>query len=283
MLVGICVERSIEAVLGLLGILKAGGAYRDGPGVYLATTRFHARGQSARYCSPCSNFAIVCRDMLVRLSASIQTGRASRWKAPANPDSGVHSDDLAYVIYTSGSTGTPKGVPSPHRASVNRFSWMWRQWRFTSGEVCCQKTALNFVDSVWEIFGPLLQGVRNVIIPDEVLEDPERLVETLAAHRVTRIVLVPSLLRFLFDSIPNLGRKIPDLKLWITSGEALTLQLARRFEENVPDATLVNLCGFSEVAADVTCYVMRNSQSLGRRSRSVAQSRIRKFMCSIPH
>jgi acyl carrier protein len=103
-----------------------------------------------------------------------------------------------------------------------------------------------------------------VIIPDEVLEDLDRLVDSLAAHRVTRIVLVPSLLRFLFDGVPDLGSKIPDLKLWITSGEALTLQLARRFEEILPNATLVNLYGSSEVAADVTCYVVSNSQLLER-------------------
>lgn len=264
-LVGICVERSIEAVLGLLGILKAGGAYVAMDPAYPSQRLAFMLGdsqasilltmQQLRHCVPGYIGEIICLDTDWAVISSEST---------ANPDSGVHSDDLAYVIYTSGSTGTPKGVLSPHRASVNRFSWMWHQWRFHSEEVCCQKTTLNFVDSVWEIFGPLLQGVRNVIIPDEVLEDPERLVDTLAVHRVTRIVLVPSLLRFLFDSIPHLGHKIPDLKLWITSGEALTLQLAKRFEENVPDATLINLYGSSEVAADVTHYMVKNSQFLDR-------------------
>lgn len=262
-LVGICVERSIEAVLGLLGILKAGGAYIAMDPAYppqrLAFMLEDSQAsvvltmQHLRHCVAGYAGEIICLDTDWGVISSEST---------VNPDSGVHSDDLAYVIYTSGSTGTPKGILSPHRASVNRFSWMWRQWSFQPGEVCCQKTTLNFVDSVWEIFGPLLQGVPNVIIPDEVLEDPDRLIDTLAAYRVTRIVLVPSFLRFLFDSIPDLGSKIPDLKLWITSGEALTLQLARRFEENLPDATLVNLYGSSEVAADVTGYVISNSRSL---------------------
>ncbi len=264
-LVGICVERSIEAVVGLLGILKAGGAYvamdpaypvqrivfmlEDSQAPVLLTMR-QLRQRVPEYAGE-----IICLD--------------TDWKAIsaesiANFDSGVHSDDLAYVIYTSGSTGTPKGVLSPHRASVNRFSWMWRQWQFYPGEVCCQKTTLNFVDSVWEIFGPLLQGIQNVIIPDDVLENADRLIDTLAAHRVTRIVVVPSFLRFLLDNIPELGRKVPDLKMWISSGEALTLQLARRFEKNLPNATLINLYGSSEVAADVTSYVVRNSQALDR-------------------
>ncbi|NOT55711.1 MAG: amino acid adenylation domain-containing protein [Deltaproteobacteria bacterium] len=264
-LVGICVERSLEAVVGLLGILKAGGAYIALDPAYplprlafmlndsrapVLLTMPHLRPRLPEYAGE-----IICLDTHWETFSSEST---------ANFNSGVHAEDLAYVIYTSGSTGTPKGVLAPHRASVNRFSWMWRQWPFRAEEVCCQKTTLNFVDSVWEIFGPLLQGIQNVIIPDDVLENPERLVDSLATHRVTRIVLVPSFLRFLLDNIPDLGRKVPDLKLWITSGEALTLPLARRFEEQLPDATLVNLYGSSEVAADVTSYVVKNSQSLDR-------------------
>src|SRR5205807_4082361 len=74
-------------------------------------------------------------------------------------------DDAAYVLYTSGSTGTPKGVQGTHRACLNRFAWMWRAYPFQAGEVCCQKTNLGFVDSVWEIFGPLVAGVPKVVIP----------------------------------------------------------------------------------------------------------------------
>jgi non-ribosomal peptide synthetase component F len=66
------------------------------------------------------------------------------------------------VLYTSGSTGTPKGVVGTHRGALNRFAWMWQAFPFGADEVCSQKTALNFVDSVWEIFGPLLQGVTAV-------------------------------------------------------------------------------------------------------------------------
>jgi amino acid adenylation domain-containing protein len=264
-LVGICIERSLEAVVGLLGILKAGGAYvpldpaypqprlafmlEDSRAPVLLTT------QRLLYRLPRCGAETVCLDTDWEVIAS---------ENAANPASGVHSHDPAYLMYTSGSTGTPKGVLAPHRASVNRFTWMWNRWRFAPGETCCQKTALSFVDSVWEIFGPLLQGVRNVIIPDEALEDPTRLVHTLAVNQVTRIVLVPSVLRLLLDSVPDLKSRIPNLKLWFTSGEAITPELARRFEEDLPDTTLVNLYGSSEVAADVTWYVIRNSRSLDR-------------------
>jgi non-ribosomal peptide synthetase component F len=68
--------------------------------------------------------------------------------------------NLAYVIYTSGSTGKPKGVLIDHYVMLNRFSWMWNRYPFGEGEIACHKTSLNFVDAIWEIFGPLLKGIK---------------------------------------------------------------------------------------------------------------------------
>lgn len=161
---------------------------------------------------------------------------------------------IAYVIYTSGSTGQPKGVQALHRATSNRLGWMWRTMPFAAEEVCCQKTALSFVDSVWEIFGPLLQGVPSVIIPAMAVKDVPRLIEVLARHRVTRIVLVPSLLRAMLAVGAPLQQNLPHLRHWVCSGEALPSSLVREFYTQFPDARLINLYGSSEVAADVTCY-----------------------------
>ena len=85
---------------------------------------------------------------------------------PANLPCATRPGNLAYAIYTSGSTGQPKGVAVAHRQLLNRFAWMWRAHPFSDGEVGCQKTALGFVDSIWEIFGPLLRAVPVVIVPD---------------------------------------------------------------------------------------------------------------------
>ena len=89
-----------------------------------------------------------------------------------NPSVESNIDNLAYVAYTSGSTGRPKGVMACHRGAINRFYWMWRTYPYTEGDVNCQKTSLNFVDSVWENFGALLRGVPTVVIPDDVGKDP---------------------------------------------------------------------------------------------------------------
>jgi acyl-coenzyme A synthetase/AMP-(fatty) acid ligase/acyl carrier protein len=121
------------------------------------------------------------------------------------------------------------------------------------------------VDSVWEIFGPLLQGIPNVIIPDSVLKDSQHFLDSLAENDVSRIVLVPSLLRALLDIPGDLKQRLPRLRHWTSSGEALPVDLARRFIEKMPDCTLLNLYGSSEVSADVTfCEVSRlNSFEMG--------------------
>src|SRR5256714_6673693 len=134
---------------------------------------------------------------------------------------------------------------------------MWREYPFAADEVCCQKTNLGFVDSVWEIFGPLLRGVPNVIILAETVRDPEALLGTLARERVTRMVLVPSLLRMLLEQEPRLGERVPELKLWTCSGEVLPRELAQRFGKAFPGARLLNLYGSAEVAADVTWHEVR--------------------------
>ncbi len=256
--VGVSFERSPQMVIALLGVLKAGAAYVPLDSTY-----------------PPQWLSFVVEDSQVW---GVVTDTATRHRLPPtlrnvvaldgdaelietlsadNLDLQSSRDDTAYVLYTSGSTGTPKGVQGTHRACLNRFAWMWRTYPFQAGEVCCQKTNLGFVDSVWEIFGPLLAGVPSVIIPQETLHDPEELLQTLAREHVTRIVLVPSLLRMLLEHAPRLGERVPGLKLWSCSGEMLPTDLVERFRAGFPAATLLNLYGSAEVAADVTWHQVR--------------------------
>ncbi len=252
-LVGICVERSLDMVIGLLAILKAGGAYvpldPNYPQERLAYMLFDTQlpilltQQSLVEQLPTHKAHIVCLDThWDQIAQESQT----------NPINTNTVNNLAYVIYTSGSTGKPKGVLGLHQGAVNRFHWMWKFHPFTEEEVCCQKTSLNFVDSVWEIFGPLLQGITTVIVPEQVVKDPQQFVTSLANKNVTRLVLVPSLLRILLNTYNLLQLQLPKLKLWISSGEALSTDLLVQFRQSLPDSTLLNLYGSSEVSADVT-------------------------------
>ncbi|HEV7905207.1 MAG TPA: amino acid adenylation domain-containing protein, partial [Pyrinomonadaceae bacterium] len=254
-LVGLCVERSLEMLVGLLGILKAGGAYVPLDPAYPparlaqmledAEVKVLVTQQRLVEQLPAHDARVICldgeREELERQSDE-------------NCRSGATADNLAYVIYTSGSTGRPKGVLSVHRAALNRFNWMWDAFPFGADEVCCQKTSLSFVDSVWEIFGPLLRGIKNVIITDEHVRDPHRLIEQLAANRVSRIVVVPSLLRAVLENSQDLQSKLGRLRYWVSSGEALPSELCARFKERLPECRLINLYGSSEVSADVSCY-----------------------------
>jgi amino acid adenylation domain-containing protein len=263
-LVGICLERSTLSFVALLGVLKAGGAFvpldptypperlafmmTDSCAPVLLTDRQHAPE------------AMAPGVRVVFLDADWPT-IASESDARLGTAGG--GDSLAYVIYTSGSTGTPKGVLGTHRGAVNRFYWMWRTYPFRSGERCCQKTSASFVDSIWETFGPLLGGVPTVVIPDPVVREPRRLIQMLADHRVTRIVLVPALVRAMLEAEPELGARLPHLRLWVSSGEALSRDLARRFRESAPGAVLLNLYGSSEGAGDSTFHEVRDADAAG--------------------
>lgn len=256
-IVAIYLERSVEMIVAILAILKAGGAYlpldinypverlsfmlSDSQASVLLTQ------QGIIEKLPKSSTATVCLDIDKDLIAQ---------ESQDNPKStSVGDDRLAYVIYTSGSTGTPKGVLGTHRGTVNGLHWLWKTYPFKQKEICCQKTAISFVDSVWEIFAPLLQGIPTVIIADAIVKDPQLFLETLTHHNVTRLILVPSLLRVLLDTHSHLTQNLSHLKLWITSGEALSLDLAQTFRELMPpDAKLINFYGSSEVSANVTYY-----------------------------
>lgn len=262
--VAICVERSVNMIVGLLGILKAGAAYvplepnypRERMSYILEDSQagLLLTQKSLLALLPSSRATVICLDDIAAELAQ---------ESGSNFTNGGTADNAAHVIYTSGSTGRPKGVVSSHAASVNRFAWMWRQYPFTPGEVCCQKTSLSFVDSIWEIFGPLLQGVPLVIVRADVVADPPAFVAALSANKVTRLVLVPSLLRAMIDGVNDLAAQLKGLQYCVCSGETLPVELAKEFTEKLPQTKLINLYGSSEVAADVTCYEVAGTAGAG--------------------
>jgi amino acid adenylation domain-containing protein len=253
--VGVALERSADAIAALLAVMKTGASYVPiDPAYPKQRIEFMLKDSGARV-------LITQHRLRMRLpehgGQTVFMDRDSpdiRAESRLNPQVSLDSGCPAYVIYTSGSTGNPKGVLGTHRASMNRFAWMWRAYPFQAGEVCAQKTSLSFVDSVAEIFGPLLQGVSVVVIPDETVNDPDELVRQLAAQRITRIVVVPSQLGAILDGCPQSGTWLHTLRFCFTSGEALPHSVYERFTKLVLHARLVNLYGSSEVAADVTCF-----------------------------
>nr|NP_001298393.1 tyrocidine synthase 3 [Papilio polytes]BAJ07596.1 Ebony [Papilio polytes] len=178
------------------------------------------------------------------------------------------AESIAIVLYTSGSTGIPKGVRLSYSAICNRLWWQFRTFPYTDKEnVCVWKTALTFVDSVCEIWGPLLHGRTLLILSRETTRDPQKLVRVLAENEVHRLVLVPTLLRsiLMYLSLNRSERPLQSLKLWVCSGETLGKELAGQFFQYFGDNEgykLANFYGSTEVMGDVTFYVLERSEQL---------------------
>lgn len=255
MLVGICVEPSLDLVVSLLGVLKAGGVYVPfDPNYPQERLAFMLEDSNVRVLltrEPLTekiapqNAHIVCLD---------RNRDAINRETIANPAHQTTPNELVYAIYTSGSTGKPKAVLGTARGLVNRLHWMWEMLPFAADEICCQKTSINFVDHVAEIFSPLLKGIPLVVVPENIRTDIPRLMSLLSDQKITRIVLVPSLLKAMLEYGSQQLIQLRYLKYVFGSGEVLPLNLAKEFHRKMSFARLFNLYGSSEVAADVTCF-----------------------------
>lgn len=274
--VAICLDRSADATAAALAVLRVGAAYVALDPAYPAS-RLSFILSDSRAQVLISNHLHADRvptgdARLVLLDAETEAIARQSTETPT-----VKSDplDAAYIIYTSGSTGRPKGVVGLHGAMMNRFQWMWKEFPFAPGEVACQRTALSFVDSVWEMFGPLLAGVPLVVVPEETGRDVNALVKLLAEHGVTRLLTVPSLLLAMLESGSVSMASLPKLRLWFTSGERLSDDVIRRFRNALPDRELINLYGSSEVAGDILCEPVRLDAETDRTpiGRPIANSR----------
>ena len=167
----------------------------------------------------------------------------------------------ALLMFTSGSTASPKGVLLGHEAVLNRFSWMWMHYPFRPEDVNVIKTSCSFIDSIWESFGALLSGTPSVIVDDAEVQDVQKFVALLKVHRVSRLLVVPSLLKSMLDWLEATQQNLPQLTLCSCSGEELTTKTANKFLEIQANSRLLNLYGCTEVMADATCLEVVRSSS----------------------
>lgn len=157
-------------------------------------------------------------------------------------------EDPLYVIFTSGSTGTPKGAMVSNRSAVNRIQWMCRKY-FSADTVVMLKTPYTFDVSVWEIFGFALGGFTLYVLPPEDHYRQDRVIEHIRRGKVTDIHFVPTIFSYFLEALAKDGGKLPSIRNFFLSGEALNASLANR-----SCAPVRNLYGPTECAVDVTYY-----------------------------
>ena len=260
-LVGICVERSLEMMVGILGILKAGGAYlpldSSYPSERLAFILEDARigilltQQHLIEKLPQSRVTIACLDTdWSEISQHSQE----------NPNINVTAENLAYVIYTSGSTGTPKGVEITHQALINHSIAVAKAYQIQSSDRILQFGSISFDVSAEEIFPSWLSGATVVIRPEAIL-DFANLGQFLNQEKVT-VVNLPTTywhewVSYLVDSKTELP---PTLRLAIVGTEAVQLEQLLIWEKLVGNRVRwINAYGPTEATIGVTLYELTTS------------------------
>ena len=237
-LVAICVERSVEMIVGILGILKAGGAYVPLDPAYpkdrlnhmlndsqasVLLTKANAAGNPGQH-----------NATVVDLDSDLETIEKA---SETNPVSVVKSDDLAYVIYTSGSTGKPKGVAIEHRSAAAFLTWATSVFSVEQLKGTLASTSVCFDLSVFEMFAPLACG-GTIILVENILHLPD----APAADEVSLINTVPSAIAELvrMNGIPDSVRTVN------LAGEPLKTSLVRQIYETGTVREVFDLYGPTE-------------------------------------
>ncbi len=264
--VGLCLERSLELIIGILAVLKAGGVYvpfdpaypkerlafmfADAGVATLVTQHKFVAGL------PAHSATVVCLDT----DWNIIEGQSEE-----NPESNISPENLAYLIYTSGSTGTPKGVMVPHRGLCNVSQEQIRQFEVKPGMRVLQFASLSFDASIFEIVMALSSGATLWMAPLDSLLPGSTLIRLLQDQAINIVTLPPSALAAL--PIQNL----PDLRTILVAGEACPPNLVENWSSS---CRFFNLYGPTETtiwASMVECFPGGGIPSIGR---PIANTRI---------
>ncbi len=231
-LVGICLDRSLDVIVGLMGIQKAGGAYlpidpaypperiafmlEDSHSPVLITHSRHIEQLSAHDAR------------MVLIDKEEETiARQDEHDLPMR----VRPDNLAYVMYTSGSTGKPKGTMNTHKGIVNYMFHMMKQFNFGPSDRVIQFTPISFDSSVWNILGTLSYGGTLFFLDDDQIRNPDFIYSAIIDQQATYINPVPTMLRAICESALAVEPKRNCLRLVSSGGEVLReadIELAHR-------------------------------------------------------
>lgn len=258
-LVAICAERSVEMLAGILAILKAGGAYVPlDPAYPRERLEFMLQDTQAPVLMTQQRLAASLPPHQARI-IYLDTSHAqssNTLMASESPQSGATADNLAYVMYTSGSTGGPKGTTIPHR-SVVRLVKTTNYANFGEDEVFLQFAPISFDASTLEIWGPLLNGGKLVIMPPGT-PSLAALGQAIQRHRVTTLWLTAGLFRVMIDE------RIADLKplrQLLAGGDVLPVAHVKKALRELRDCRLINGYGPTENTTFTCCHTISESEA----------------------
>ncbi len=255
-LVGICVERSPEIVVGLLGILKAGGAYVPlDPEYPLERLQFMLEDSGVKVLLsqsslleelPESDAKVVCLDSEWAEIAGYSEDNPVRQSGPEN---------LAYVIYTSGSTGRPKGVEILH-CNVFHSYWAWNaDYQLSHLRSHLQMANFSFDVFTGDWIRALGSGAKLILCPYDTLLAPEDLYQLLCMEKVDCAEFVPSVIRELIHYLKKEGKRIDYIKLLIVGSDIWTFKEYKNIKEICHSSVrIINSYGVSEATIDSTYF-----------------------------
>ena len=266
-LVGLCVERSLDLLVAILGILKSGAAYlpldltypKDRVAYILADANAPLLVTQSKLAEGLSGH----QARIIRLDAD---AAAIAMESTANPPPNVSAENLAYVIYTSGSTGRPKGMLITHHNVVRLMQATEPWYHFNGQDVWTMFHSCAFDFSVWEIWGALLYGGRLVVVPYLTSRSPEAFYQLLCDQQVTVLNQTPAAFRQLMQAEEEAGLN-PKLALRyvIFGGEMLELKSLKPWFDRHGDQRpqLVNMYGITETTVHVTYRPIRATDLAG--------------------
>jgi amino acid adenylation domain-containing protein len=255
--VALCVERSFEMVVGILGISKAGAAYvpldpayrKERLAFMLTDARAPVLLTQARLVAglPDHTATVVCLDRDWPTISERSSARA---------DCRATADNLAYVIYTSGSTGTPKGIAIRHRGVLNNIIDLNRRFDVGAGDSVLSLSSLSFDMCVYEVLG-MLEAGATVIMPDaSAARDPAHWAELIRRHRVTIWNSAPALLGMLLDHVERGGaaKPVQSLRLALLGGDWVPVSAPDRLRAAAPDVRVIVMGGATEASIHSIIY-----------------------------
>ncbi len=255
--VGLCLDRSVEMIIAILGVLKAGGTYvpldpaypQERMAFMLQDTQAFVLLTRQQFLDrlPEHTAHLICLDTDWHIIA-----RESQDNLPGM----VSPGDLAYIIYTSGSTGKPKGVPITHANICPLLHWGYESLRLTPNDRVVQFLNYCFDWSVWEIFITLTSGASLHIVPLDIVLDPQRTLNFLDHNSITVLHATPTQ----FQYLAALGQKLDTLRHACIGAEKLTLDLVERSLGVLhPDCRIFNMYGPTEAAIMATTLEIERS------------------------